>query len=51
MEMSFLETLFTGYSAMQAVVVIFLIIVAGLMLGRIKVAGISLGVTKKLISI
>ena len=45
MEMSFLETLFTGYSAMQAVVVIFLIIVAGLVLGRIKVAGISLGVT------
>lgn len=45
MGMSFLETLFTGYSAMQAVVVIFLIIVAGLVLGRIKVAGISLGVT------
>lgn len=41
----FIDTILFNHSALQAVVVIFLIIVAGLLLGRVKVKGISLGVT------
>ena len=40
-----LDTLFFSHSALQAVAVIFLIIAVGLLLGRIRIAGISLGVT------
>ena len=41
----FMDTILFNHSALQAVVVIFLIIVVGLLLGRLKVKGISLGVT------
>ena len=40
-----LDSLLFTQSALQAVVVIFLIIVSGLLLGRVRIAGISLGVT------
>ncbi len=40
-----MDTILFNHSALQAVVVIFLIIVVGLLLGRLKVKGISLGVT------
>ena len=39
------DSLLFSHSALQAVVVIFLIIAVGLSLGRIRVGGISLGVT------
>ena len=40
-----LDTLLFEHSALQAVIVIFIIIGLGLALGRLKIAGISLGVT------
>ena len=40
-----IDSLLFSHSALQAVVVIFLIIAVGLSLGRIRVGGISLGVT------
>ena len=43
--MDWINGLFVEQTALQAVVVIFLIIAGGLALARIKVAGISLGVT------
>ena len=43
--MNYFASLFTVHSALQAVVVIFLIVAAGLMAGRVRIAGISLGVT------
>ena len=43
--MNYFASLFTVHSALQAVVVIFLIVAAGLLAGRIRIAGISLGVT------
>ena len=39
------ESLISTHSALQAVIVIFLIIAAGLSMGRIRIAGVSLGVT------
>ena len=43
--MDYLHTLFIEHSALQAIVVISLISAIGLMLGRIRVLGISLGIT------
>ena len=43
LEMEWLADLFTGHSALQAVVVISLISVLGIGLGRIRLCGISLG--------
>lgn len=43
--MNWIDSLFYTESAMQAVVIIALIIALGLVLGKLKVAGISLGVT------
>ena len=43
--MDYLHTLFIEHSALQAIVVISLISAMGLMLGRIRVLGISLGIT------
>ena len=43
--MNYFASLFTAHSALQAVVVIFMVVAAGLLAGRVKVAGISLGVT------
>lgn len=43
--MNYFSSLFVAHSALQAVVVIFLIVAAGLLAGRIRIAGISLGVT------
>ncbi len=41
----FIQSLFFTHSSIQAVIVIFLIVMLGLMLGKIKIGGISLGVT------
>ncbi|MBR5477419.1 MAG: transporter, partial [Bacteroidaceae bacterium] len=43
--MDYLHTLFIDHSALQAIIVISLISAIGLMLGRIRVLGISLGIT------
>ena len=43
--MDYLHTLFIEHSALQAIIVISLISAIGLMLGRIRVFGISLGIT------
>ncbi len=43
--MNWLSGLFMQQNSLQAVVVILLIIAVGLGLGRIKIAGVSLGVT------
>ena len=43
--MDYLHTLFIEHSALQAIIVISLISAIGLMLGRIRVLGISLGIT------
>lgn len=43
--MNWFNSLFTDYSAMQAVIIISLISALGLALGKIRIAGISLGVT------
>ena len=43
--MGFTEELFTGHSALQAIIILSLISAAGIMLGRIRVFGISLGIT------
>ena len=43
--MNWLYSLFSAHSAMQAVIVVSLIAAIGLALGKIRVAGISLGVT------
>lgn len=43
--MDFLSELLLRQNALQAVVVVLLIIAVGLVLGRIKIAGVSLGVT------
>ena len=43
--MDYLHTLFIDHSALQAIIVISLISATGLMLGRIRVLGISLGIT------
>lgn len=40
-----LESLFLNHSAMQAIVVVSLICAFGMMLGKVKIAGVSLGVT------
>ena len=43
--MDYIHTLFIDHSALQAIIVISLISAIGLMLGRIRVLGISLGIT------
>ncbi len=43
--MDYLHTLFIDHSAMQAIIAVSLISAIGLMLGRIRVLGISLGIT------
>ena len=43
--MDYLHTLFIEHSALQAIIVISLISAIGLMLGRIRILGISLGIT------
>ena len=43
--MDFLKTLFTEHSALQAIVVLSLISAIGIMLGKLRVRGISLGIT------
>ncbi len=43
--MDWLVTLFTEHSAIQAVVVLSLIATAGILLGKVRIGGISLGVT------
>ena len=43
--MDFLETLFVQHSALQAIVVLSLISAVGIMLGKVRVCGISLGIT------
>ncbi len=43
--MDYLHTLFIEHSALQAIIVISLISAIGLMLGRIRIFGISLGIT------
>ena len=43
--MEWLQTLAVEHSAVQAIVVLSLICALGLALGKIKVAGVSLGVT------
>ena len=43
--MDYLHTLFIDHSALQAIIVISLISAIGLMLGRIRILGISLGIT------
>lgn len=43
--MEWLESIFFDYSALQALVVIFFIVAVGLALGRVRICGISLGVT------
>ena len=43
--MDYLHTLFIQHSALQAIIVISLISAIGLMLGRIRIFGISLGIT------
>ena len=43
--MEFLETLFVQHSALQAIIVLSLISAIGIMLGKVRVCGISLGVT------
>lgn len=43
--MNWLYSLFSEHSAMQAVIVVSLISAIGLALGKIRIAGISLGVT------
>lgn len=43
--MNWINTLFIEHSALQAVVVLSVISAIGLALGKVKVAGISLGVT------
>ena len=43
--MEWIENFLFSHSAIQAVVVLSLIIFSGLALGRIRIAGISLGVT------
>ena len=43
--MNFFESLFIEHSALQAIVVLSLISAIGLILGRIRVSGISLGIT------
>lgn len=40
-----IESLFLNHSAMQAIVVVSLICAFGMMLGKVKIAGVSLGVT------
>ena len=43
--MDYLHTLFIGHSALQAIVVLSIISAIGLMLGRIRFFGVSLGIT------
>ena len=43
--MNFIDTLFVNHSALQAIIVISLCCALGLALGKIKIAGVSLGVT------
>ena len=43
--MDYLNNLFIEHSALQAIVVLSLISALGLVLGKIRIAGISLGVT------
>lgn len=43
--MGFTEELFTGHSALQAIIILSLISAAGIILGRIRIFGISLGIT------
>ena len=43
--MGFLETLIGNHSALQAIIVLSLVSAAGIMLGKIRIFGISLGIT------
>ena len=43
--MDFINSLFVEHSALQAIIILSLISAAGIMLGKIKIFGVSLGIT------